>query len=91
MAAVPTPLSIYGQKPSVDETRSLLTHAAKLSDEQDGRELLEVEFPPLLGGEKSKSQFDDFDNIQELDRNKDWTMLLAPMFLGAFPFVVVVY
>jgi hypothetical protein len=42
MAAVPTPLSIYGQKPSVDETRSLLTHAAKLSDEQDGRELLEV-------------------------------------------------
>lgn len=53
--------------------------------------LLEVEFPPLLGGEKSKSQFDDFDNIQELDRNKDWTMLLAPMFLGAFPFVVVVY
>mmetsp|Transcript_13221 Transcript_13221/g.28190 ORF Transcript_13221/g.28190 Transcript_13221/m.28190 type:complete len:161 (+) Transcript_13221:74-556(+) len=44
--------------------------------------LLEIEFPPLLGGSQSKSQFDDFDNIQELDKNKDWTMLLAPMFLG---------
>ena len=30
----------------------------------------------------SKSQFDDFDNIQELDKNKDWTMQLAPTFLG---------
>ena len=43
---------------------------------------LEIEFPPLLGGDQSKSQFDDFDNIQELDKNKDWTMLLAPLFLG---------
>jgi len=41
---------------------------------------LEIEFPPLIGGEKSKSQFDDFDNIQELDNNKDWTMEFAPMF-----------
>jgi hypothetical protein len=43
---------------------------------------LEVEFPPLIGGSQSKSQFDDFDNIQELDKNKDWTMQLAPTFLG---------
>ena len=43
---------------------------------------IEIEFPPLLGGSQSKSQFDDFDNIQELDKNKDWTMLLAPTFLG---------
>lgn len=43
---------------------------------------LEIEFPPLLGGSQSKSQFDDFDNIQELDKNKDWTMQLAPTFLG---------
>jgi len=42
--------------------------------------LLEIEFPPLLGGDKSKSQFDDFDNVQELDSNKDWTMQFAPMF-----------
>jgi len=43
--------------------------------------LLEIEFPPLLGGYESKSQFDDFDNVQELDRNKDWTVQFAPMFL----------
>ena len=45
--------------------------------------LLEFEFPPLLGGSKTKSQFDDFDNIQELDSNKDWTMQFAPMLLGS--------
>ena len=48
----------------------------------DGVKQMEIEFPPLLGGDQSKSQFDDFDNIQELDKNKDWTMLFAPMFLG---------
>ena len=48
----------------------------------DDLKKIEIEFPPLLGGSQSKSQFDDFDNIQELDKNKDWTMNLAPMFLG---------
>lgn len=48
----------------------------------DGVTKMEIEFPPLIGGTKSKSQFDDYDNVQELDKNKDWTMLLAPMFLG---------
>jgi hypothetical protein len=43
--------------------------------------LLELEFPPLLGGDKTKSQFDDFDNIQELDSNKDWTLQFAPLFV----------
>eukprot|EP00566_Odontella_aurita_P000603 CAMPEP_0113555128 /NCGR_PEP_ID=MMETSP0015_2-20120614/16542_1 /TAXON_ID=2838 /ORGANISM="Odontella" /LENGTH=373 /DNA_ID=CAMNT_0000456365 /DNA_START=109 /DNA_END=1233 /DNA_ORIENTATION=+ /assembly_acc=CAM_ASM_000160 len=47
----------------------------------DAAVLMEIEFPPLIGGDKSKSQFDDFDNVQELDKNKDWTMLFAPMFL----------
>jgi hypothetical protein len=45
-----------------------------------GVKKVELEFPPLLGGDQSKSQFDDFDNIQELDKNKDWTMQFAPMF-----------
>lgn len=49
---------------------------------RNGVKKIEIEFPPLIGGSQSKSQFDDFDNIQELDKNKDWTMLLAPMFLG---------
>ena len=48
----------------------------------DGLGLMELEFPPLIGGDKSKSQFDDFDNIQELDKNKEWTMQFAPLFLG---------
>jgi hypothetical protein len=51
----------------------------------DGIVLLEVEFPPLIGGDKSKSQFDDFDNVQELDRNKDWTMLFVPPFCASNP------
>lgn len=49
---------------------------------QDGIHLMEIEFPPLLGGDQSKSQFDDFDNVQELDKNKDWTMMFAPSFLS---------
>jgi hypothetical protein len=44
--------------------------------------LFEIEFPPLIGGDQSKSQFDDFDNIQELDSNKDWTMQFAPLFIA---------
>jgi len=48
----------------------------------DGIRLMEIEFPPLIGGDKSKNQFDDFDNIQELEKNKDWAMQFAPMFMG---------
>ncbi len=49
---------------------------------RDGLRRIEFEFPPLLGGAKSKSQFDDYDNVQELNANKEWTMLFAPKFLG---------
>ncbi|KAL3811318.1 hypothetical protein ACHAXA_005404 [Cyclostephanos tholiformis] len=51
---------------------------------RDGITKIEIEFPPLIGGgggRKSKSQFDDFDNVQELDGNMEWTMSLAPMFM----------
>ena len=40
---------------------------------------MEIEFPPLLGGDKSKTQFDDFDNVQELNKNQDWCVQLAPL------------
>lgn len=55
--------------------------AAKAIDQavRDGRTLLEVEFPSLVGGDRTKTQFDDFDNIQELDANRDWCTQLAPM------------
>ena len=43
---------------------------------RDGIPLMEIEFPPnLLTG---KSSFDDFDNIQELDLNRDWCVELLP-------------
>lgn len=44
--------------------------------------LLEIEFPELVGGERSKTQFDDFDNIQELDANRDWCTQLSPSLSG---------
>ena len=37
---------------------------------KDGKRLLEIEFPPLLF--KGKYSFDDFDNLQELNLNRDW-------------------
>jgi len=51
------------------------------SSGDEGVQLLEIEFPPLLGGSSSKSQFDDFDNVQELDSNKNWAIQFAPLFL----------
>ena len=47
---------------------------------QDGKTQLELEFPPLLGGDQSKTQFDDFDNVQELNQNRDWCVQLLPSF-----------
>jgi hypothetical protein len=43
----------------------------------DGILLLEVDFPPLLG--EAKSNFDDFDNLSELDANRDWCVQLIPL------------
>ncbi|CAB9524914.1 Domain of unknown function (DUF1995) [Seminavis robusta] len=51
---------------------------------RDNVQTMEIEFPPLLGGDKSKTQFDDFDNVQELNQNQDWCVQLAPM-LGIQP------
>ena len=40
----------------------------------NGQELLEVEFPPLL---ETKTQFDDFTNVDVLDANRDFGVQLA--------------
>jgi hypothetical protein len=45
---------------------------------QDGVTQIELEFPPLIGGDKSKSQFDDFDNVQELNKNRDFCIEWLP-------------
>mmetsp|Transcript_7509 Transcript_7509/g.11012 ORF Transcript_7509/g.11012 Transcript_7509/m.11012 type:complete len:365 (-) Transcript_7509:224-1318(-) len=47
-----------------------LSQKALKSAMKDGKTKLEIEFPPLLF--KGKTQFDDFDNVQELDLNRDW-------------------
>lgn len=42
----------------------------------EGLTQLEIEFPPLIGS--SKNQFDDFDNVQELNKNRDWCIEWLP-------------
>jgi hypothetical protein len=43
---------------------------------KDGKRELEIEFPPLLFN--GMTQFDDFDNVQELDLNRDWCIEWLP-------------
>lgn len=43
----------------------------------DGLDKLEIEFPPL--SDSGKTQFDDFDNVQELNANRDWCVQLIPL------------
>ena len=45
---------------------------------RNGVTQLEVDFPPFVGGDQSKTQFDDYDNLQELNANRDWCVQLAP-------------
>jgi hypothetical protein len=45
------------------DLRKLATVAlGKALSEPEPPKLLELEFPPLIGGEQSKTQFDDFDS-----------------------------
>lgn len=55
-----------------------LSQAWKDRSSPNGSVLWELEFPPLLGGDQSKSQFDDFDNVQELNKNRDWCIEWLP-------------
>lgn len=50
---------------------------------KDGVMQLELEFPPLFGGDQSKTQFDDFDNVQELNANRDWCVQFLPSLMMA--------
>lgn len=83
----PLPKGINPFEKSLKEPRDIQDQFRKIAKKAvdnailSKRNLLELEFPPLLGGDKSKSQFDDFDNIQELDSNKDWTLQFAPLFV----------
>ena len=43
----------------------------------DGVRKIEVDFPPFIAD--NKSQYDDYDNISELDTNRDWCVQLLPL------------
>eukprot|EP00980_Cylindrotheca_fusiformis_P021906 scaffold8747_cov96-Cylindrotheca_fusiformis.AAC.1 len=58
-----------------------VAQASLLRALDDGLTELEIEFPPLL---ESKSQFDDFDNIQELNKNRDWCIEWLPTLSNSF-------
>lgn len=51
----------------------------------DGQTLLEIDFPPFVGGDQSKTQFDDYDNLQELDANRDWCVQVLPLLKTSRP------
>jgi len=71
-----------GASKNLDVQGDFRLRAQKAVEEalKDNLRLIEIEFPPLIGGDQSKSQFDDFDNVQELDKNKDWAIQFAPYF-----------
>jgi len=80
LTILPPGLSIYSRK----ETKTLdlqttfrgLAKAAIERATKDNVRIQELEFPPLLGGRLSKTQFDDFDNVSELNANADFCMQL---------------
>ena len=79
--SLPSGLSPFekGAAKSRDVAGSFRTLAAKAVDQamQDKKvRLLEIDFPPFAG---TKTQFDDFDNLQELNANRDWCAQLIPL------------
>lgn len=81
LSSLPDGISVYEKSDSkyMDIQADFRARAKTALDKAiaDGVTLCEFEFPPLIGGDQSKTQFDDFDNIQELDKNKDWSVLFA--------------
>jgi hypothetical protein len=77
----PLPLNISPFEKSLAKSRDITGDFRKIAQTslqqamKDGFTELEIEFPPLL---ESKSQFDDFDNIQELNKNRDWCIEWLP-------------
>ena len=87
LSSLPDGISVYekSESKSMDVQADFRSRAMTTLEKatEDGLKLCEFEFPPLIGGEKSKSQFDDFDNVQELDKNKDWSVLFAASLLSS--------
>jgi len=71
-----------GMAKGLDLAADFRSKATRALDQarKDGKRKLEIEFPPLLF--KGKTQFDDFDNVQELDLNRDWCVEWLPSLNG---------
>ena len=66
----------YSKSIGISDTLRTRALAALQRALKDGILLQEIEFPPLL--DSGKTQFDDFDNVQELNKNVDWCVELLP-------------
>ena len=86
---IPPGLSPFekGAAKSMDVAGRIRQICAKALDRalQDNVRLLEIDFPPFAG--EGKSQFDDYDNLQELNANRDWCVQLLPLLTTRVPTV----
>jgi hypothetical protein len=75
LTPLPDGLGPFQKKSSTVETtiRKLAANAVNKAV-LDNLQRLEIDFPPFAG---TKSQFEDYDNISQLDANRDWTIQLA--------------
>jgi Domain of unknown function (DUF1995) len=72
----PTGLSLFEKSTSMPGTFRKLAANAIDKAVRNGERLLEVDIPPFVG---DKSQFDDYDNVSELDTNRDFCAQLLPL------------
>jgi Domain of unknown function (DUF1995) len=75
-ALFPTGLSLFEKSTSMPGTFRKLAATAIDKAVRNGERLLEVDIPPFVG---DKSQFDDYDNVSELDTNRDFCAQLLPL------------
>lgn len=84
LSKLPTGISPFEKdlSKSLDIQGMIRTTACKAIDialNNDNINLIEIDFPSLIGGYLSKTQFDDYDNVQELNANRDWCIQITPI------------
>jgi Domain of unknown function (DUF1995) len=72
----PTGLSLFEKSATMPATFRKMAATAIDKAVRSGERLLEVDIPPFVG---DKSQFDDYDNVSELDTNRDFCAQLLPL------------
>lgn len=86
LSDLPTGISPFekslGKNQNIPEQLRRAASSALQRAKQDSLSLMEIEFPPLLG--EGKTQFDDFDNVQELNKNRDWCVEWLPSISSSY-------